>query len=157
MWELWIIRAKLDATFSNCFVPIEISPLVSVFDVEEFKSFLESLDAVDAAIVIQALSSLLPRSTKLNTGWIKRLPNDVCQLRLGMTRHKVLRILPEVPGLQDLPDRPMLIRVFFKLQGEHVVVLCAYNKLLNPSRDVQKQNMVLAVARASILNENLDK
>lgn len=135
----------------------EISPLVSVFDVEELQSFLESLDAVDAAIVLQALSSLLPHSATLKPGWIKQLPNDVWQLRLGPTRHNVLRILPEVPGLQDLPDRPVLIRVYFTLQGERAVVLCAYNKLPYPSREAQKQAMVLAVERTSSLSRILDK
>jgi hypothetical protein len=138
-------------------VPNGISPLVSVFDVEELQSFLETLDAVDAAIVLQALSTLLPDGTNLKPGWIKNLPNEIRQLRLGPTRHKVLRILPELPELQGLPDQPMLLRVYFTVLGERPVVLCAYNKRLSPSRETQKQSMALAIERRVILSHNLDK
>ena len=130
---------------------------MSVFDVEELQSFLETLDAVDAAIVLQALSTLLPNSTNLKPGWIKQLPKEILQLRLGPTRHKVLRILPELPELQRVPDQPMLLRVYFAVLQERVVVLCAYNKRLSPSRDAQKQSMALALERRVALSHNLDK
>lgn len=138
-------------------MPNEIHPIVSVFDVKELQSFLETLDAVDAAIVLQALFTLLPKGNNLKPGWIKHLPNEIRQLRLGPTRHKVLRILPELPDLQGLPDQPMLLRVYFTFLGEQPFVLCAYNKGLNHSRDTQKQSMALAVERKNILSQNLDK
>ena len=130
---------------------------MSVFDVEELQSFLETLDAVDAAIVLQALSTLLPNSANLTPGWIKQLPKEILQLRLGPTRHKVLRILPELPELQRVPDQPVLVRVYFAVLQERVVVLCAYNKRLSPSRDAQKQSMALALERRVALSHNLDK
>lgn len=130
---------------------------MSVFDVEELQSFLETLDAVDAAIVLQSLSTLLPNGNNLTPGWIKHLPNEIRQLRIGPTRHKVLRILPELPELQRLPDQPMLVRVYFTFLGNQAVVLCAYNKRLSPSRDRQKQSMALALERRVILGHSLDK
>jgi hypothetical protein len=90
---MWIIQANTWAAGFSWDMPDSENSIIYVFDEVETTAFMASLNDIDQQIVADVIASLLPRWNEVNGNWIKRLPNELLQLRIGPTRRKVLEHL----------------------------------------------------------------
>ncbi|MFM6962997.1 MAG: hypothetical protein ACKOWJ_01830 [Micrococcales bacterium] len=117
---------------------------IEYFDYAEFRAFLNSLDFEMADLTVQFLS-VISENFAVDNNWVKALPGDVLQVRIGNSTSKVYKKLGMAPALA--PDRKLLLRLFVADLGMRLLVLGGYDKLANPGSHEQKHQIGLAISR----------
>jgi hypothetical protein len=153
---MWIIQANTWAAGFSWDMPDSETSTIYVFDEVETTAFMASLNDIDQQIVADAIASLLPRWNEVNGKWIKRLPNELLQLRIGPTRRKVLEHL-QVSEPPLFSNTRLLVRVYFAIHRNSPVLLCAYDKAADSSRSTQQRHMAVARERQDTWAKRLDK
>lgn len=130
---------------------------IDYFDPSEFAAFILALEPIDQALVELALQALVVNFTPVESKWVRALPEDVFQLRLGPTRSNVFKRLGvDFEGQSSNPD-PLLLRIYFTTLAEKPLILAAYDKLAAPARIEQKRIIELATSRRRLLERKIDK